>query len=396
VVNHDVRIIVGGQAYERCWTNFEIDQDVRKWPSSWRLTAQPVRSQIVQDLRAAVRDAAEVQVHVDGTTVSTGRILDIESGVDRTKGSYVNVSGGGCMAPSTKSCVALGQSLGGLTIKDAIEQKLAPWMVEVIGSNATNRAACTMRTVRTQIPGQSDVTYTRTVDGGATHVNYQEAGEPTSRVTQVPDDRKVVARPGETAADWVRRFVAQSNLLCWETARGQLFVGLPNYELPPLLTVVVPETPDTVDPTEGQVVSSKLVERPGDQATEVQVTGRVGRAGATRVSATVYDTDLFDRGWYSTRIVTDDQLRDQAKAQAKANQILWAEQLESYVYEVTIAGHGVGRALPAIDTMVNVRDPICGVNETLWCAARRFSYSRDQGATVTLTLVRPGLWVVES
>jgi prophage tail gpP-like protein len=98
----------------------------------------------------------------------------------------------------------------------------------------------------------------------------------------------------------------------------------------------------------------------------------------------------------SPRLITDDKLRDNSKAQAKADQALHAEQLDCYGYEVEIAGHGVGRFLPSVDTLINVRDEVCELSTVLWCAARTFSYTRDGGATVKLTLVKPGLWTPEA
>ena len=341
MIEHDVILVAGGVEYTKCWTSFEVEQDIRKWPGSFRFTASPATSDITRALTEAVRNAEIVSVRVDGTTVSTGRIVDIEQGVSREQGTYVNVSGAGPLGPATKSCMPLGHSCRGMTVKDAVAYALSPWGVEVIADNAANRAACVMRTQRTRQTGDNTL-HTENVAGGAGgHINFQQASPDAQRTAQVPDDRAVVARPGETVADWIKRFLAQVGMLCWETARGQVFIGLPDYTMPPLYTIVVPEVPDNATPVEGQVISSKLVERPGDQATCVTVTGRVGRAGATRVWARATDDILTDTGWISAKIVTDDKLRDQVKAQTKANQILRAEQLESYVYECTIAGHGV-------------------------------------------------------
>lgn len=351
----------------------------------------------------SVRNAATVQVNVDGTTVATGRIVDTETGISRDRGTYVNVSGTGVLGPATSASMPLGHAVGGLTIKGAIEKALEPWDVPVVGSNATNRSASTTRTIvipndTTSTTNAGQLTYVAADGGGAASIQGiggedAETAAAVPRTRVVHDDRKVRARPGETVADWLRRFTAQASLLCWETARGEVFVGLPRYNMPALFTIVVPETPVTDEAVEGQVVQSKLVERPGDSATIITVTGRVGRGGESKVSALAMDTQLVSAGWVSPRIVTDDQLRDVAKAQAKADQQLRASQLEAYVYTVKIAGHGVGRYLPAIDTMINVRDAVCQVYETLWCAARSFTYSRDNGAEVELTLVKPNLWV---
>lgn len=395
MIQHDVRLTVNGESFDRCWTSYEVTQDVRRWPCDWRLEASPATSETGRALYTAVRNAAVVEVNVDGTTVCHGRIVDIERGIDRSKGTYITISGTGPLGPTTKACIPTGHTVAGMTIADAVTDVLSPWEIEVIGSNAANRAACTTRTVRDTSSGQSALV--ENVDGaGNTRLDATPAAADTARIRQVADDRKVVARPGETVADWLNRFLRQHQLMMWETARGQVFVGLPDYDLPALFTIVVPATPALDEPVEGQIVSAKLIEKPGDQATSVTVTGRVGRAGATKVSATASDDTAIAAGWWSPRLVTDDKLRDQGKAQARADQILHAEQLDCYGYEVEIAGHGVGRFLPAVDTLINVRDEVSELETVLWCAARSFSFTRDGGATVKLTLVKPGLWTPEA
>jgi prophage tail gpP-like protein len=393
MIQHNVRLVVAGVSHTR-WTSFEVQQDVRSWPMDWRFTASPVVAEDVRQLCTDVRNAAPVEVDVDGTTVAVGQIVDIERGIDRQRGTYATIAGTGPLGPTTSAAMPLGHDIRGMTIRDAVTSALSPWDIEVIGSNAANRSACTTRTQRVSSPGQSEI---HEVDGaGGTRIEATAAEADTSRIITVPDDRAVRARPGESVADWLNRFLRQVGMLCWETATGKVFVGLPDYTMPALFTVVVPATPVLSEPTEGQIVSSKLIEKPGDQATSVTVTGRIGRGGATAISATATDAALVDAGWHSPRIITDDKLRDLAKAQARADQSLRAEQLGSYVYEVTIAGHGVGRFLPAIDTMINVRDEVCEIRETLWCAGRKFVFDRDKGASVQLTLVRPGLWAPES
>jgi prophage tail gpP-like protein len=71
---------------------------------------------------------------------------------------------------------------------------------------------------------------------------------------------------------------------------------------------------------------------------------------------------------------------------------------ETLRYSVTLRGHADPKtgAIWAIDTLVDVADAICGVNETLWIHSREFSYSPQQGATTKLECWRPHSFTIGS
>lgn len=70
-----------------------------------------------------------------------------------------------------------------------------------------------------------------------------------------------------------------------------------------------------------------------------------------------------------------------------------AERLKDCLqYDVTFRGHkdpATGRTF-AVDTVIDVSDEICDVNERLWVEHVRFSYEPNNGPTTTLTCWRPG------
>lgn len=70
-----------------------------------------------------------------------------------------------------------------------------------------------------------------------------------------------------------------------------------------------------------------------------------------------------------------------------------AERLKDCLqYDVTFRGHKdptTGRTF-AVDTIINVSDEICDVNERLWVEHVRFGYEPNNGPTTTLTCWRPG------
>ncbi len=52
-------------------------------------------------------------------------------------------------------------------------------------------------------------------------------------------------------------------------------------------------------------------------------------------------------------------------------------------------------AIWSVNTMVEVQDDICGLNENLWIASRTFSNSGGQGAVTDLELWRPNVWQID-
>jgi len=70
-----------------------------------------------------------------------------------------------------------------------------------------------------------------------------------------------------------------------------------------------------------------------------------------------------------------------------------AERLKDALqYEITFLGHKdpeTGRTY-AVDTVIDVQDDICGVNELMWVERVAFNYEQGSGATTTVTCWRPG------
>lgn len=66
--------------------------------------------------------------------------------------------------------------------------------------------------------------------------------------------------------------------------------------------------------------------------------------------------------------------------------------IDTLAYRVTLRGHTDPEtgAIWTVDTMVNVQDEICGVNEPLWIAKRTLRFSPTEGSTTQLECWRPG------
>jgi hypothetical protein len=71
---------------------------------------------------------------------------------------------------------------------------------------------------------------------------------------------------------------------------------------------------------------------------------------------------------------------------------------DTLIYRVTLRGHAdpLTGAIWTVDTMVRVKDEVCDVDEALWVASRKFSFSQGQGAITELELWRPGAFQIDA
>lgn len=389
---HSVEMVLAdGTALGR-WQSWEVDTDIRKIPSTqWRCTFGPAASSDVREVRDFLRVNPVVQIKVCGTPIATGRVVDRETMGDRDSGSILNISGSDVLGPAVKTGLPLGfQAHGEQTVGELIAQAVARWGVSVITDPSLDRRALTTRrVVRDGIT--RDVA--ESVDPSGATVYRQEEVVPAG-VTEVEtrQSRDLHGRPGETALAWLQRLLEQHRLVAWTTTDGRLFVGRPDYDQPILMTLE--RARSSGPPVEGTIVSGVLVEREGDQFGRVTVVGRVGRQGQTAVRGVAVDDDLIARGWDCETIVSDESLRDQAGAEAKAQQLLRESQASSFEYRCTLAGLGIGPHMPAPDTLCAVQDEICDVFESLYCVARKFRCDRDAAPVSDLVFIRPNLWGV--
>jgi hypothetical protein len=94
----------------------------------------------------------------------------------------------------------------------------------------------------------------------------------------------------------------------------------------------------------------------------------------------------------------DAESGDQAQIDRVAVRAFAQKFKETLTYRVTLRGHvdpSTG-ATWAVDTMCRVKDEVCEVDEVMWVASRRFSFSGGQGACTDLELLRPGSFQVDT
>lgn len=92
----------------------------------------------------------------------------------------------------------------------------------------------------------------------------------------------------------------------------------------------------------------------------------------------------------------DKELRTEEQMLALGMRVLGERLKATLVYDVTVAGFSdiaTGKFW-AVDTIVTVRDEIADVDEPLWVQSVTRSFSRGQGATTRMNMIRPGVVLI--
>jgi prophage tail gpP-like protein len=92
----------------------------------------------------------------------------------------------------------------------------------------------------------------------------------------------------------------------------------------------------------------------------------------------------------------DEDSKNAAQLERVAARAVGERLKETLVYSVKLKGFEdrTSGGLFAIDTVIDVQDEVCGIQEPLWVASRKFSFSPTEGATTELECWRLGAFQV--
>jgi prophage tail gpP-like protein len=362
--------------------SYEIDLDMLELADAWSVSLRFTLSA----WQYAAPDNPIV-IECNGRPVVTGLIDESTRRIDKSGGKLLELQGrdrGGRLVDSAAPLL----DLSGLGILD-----LARGLVTAIGGfdlfptvslqNATNRRLM--------------------VGGGG---RARTSAEPAIDTSPDRSDRRV--RPGQTRAQVLEDWLTQAGLLGWSSADGSTFVvGRPNYAQEPQYELRVPAA-GSARRRDGNVLAMSSRETAGDRYSRIIVLGS-GAGNARNFGANVQrrgvalqgpNADGTGRSFTLPKdlIITDDDLRSQAAAQARADHEMALRESLAAQITATVRGHSQAfgatgkRANYAIDTLVRVVDEEIDApgNPRDWLITRvHYTGGRD-GQTSTLTMVPRG------
>jgi prophage tail gpP-like protein len=234
------------------------------------------------------------------------------------------------------------------------------------------------------------------------------------------------AQSGESIMQFANRLVSRHGATLQPgPTRNSIVITEPNYSQSPVATIT--RTDDQRTSVANNVIRGTATRDYSSVPTYALWHGKGGKAGTQKESNTItipiqdlvagISTELIDafegtavRGrrkpaestkleigqLYRLLYDRDDESRNRDQLIRAATRGMGVRLKETLTYSVTLQGHSdpVTGAYWAVDTVVQVNDDICGLNEPLWVASRTFKYSATEGATTDLELWRPGTFVI--
>jgi prophage tail gpP-like protein len=334
-----------------------------------------------------------VELLIDGNSQVLGRIDSTEVGGD---GTAVRFSGRDYIADMVECHVDPTVTLKkDSTVGDAILMAAAPVGIDQVASDDE----VGLRNIRTGI----------SISGSRPGRDFIEA--------KLADFK---ANPGEGIYAFLSRVVARQGATIQPSdSRSKVVLSEPNYVQPTTFQLI--RLRDDTASSSNNVIDSKASRNYGTFPTFVLGVGREGKSGKVKrplkeeldltfppqTIDEVHRADLFHVGrrkpdegpkpgtsLYRLFYRRDTDSRNEAqliKSVARA----FAERFKEILrYEATVRGHKdpVSGAIWAVDTMVDVRDTVCGVEAAMWIEEVTLEYA-GQGPIARLSCVLPGAYV---
>lgn len=338
--DNTISLLIGGRVHSR-WTHYEIDSDLLIPADAWRVELGLPEGKFP----SAVTEGAQVQVRIGSDTVLTGRIDDIEDGVE--KGSHtLSLSGRDGAAVLTDCSAPI------FTAKQATLAEVVANVVKPLGLSKIRIDAATTRS--------SD---------------------------------KVAVEPGDTAWDVLVHAAEANGLWPWFEPDGTLVIGGPDYSKPPVASLIMKR-----DGRGNNLISLRRVRSMAERYSEITVLGQAhGTAvegGKHALKSTVRDTGV---AIYRPRIVVDHDAGNTEVARARARKLLSDSRLKGFTLIAKVSGHRTsGGLLWQPGQRIHVVSEPHEIDGVYFMMARKFQGGRGLGRITTLTLKEDRAWVLDA
>ncbi len=364
-------IVIGGTAFDG-WLDVDLDSDIMTAADSFSLSAA-IPS---KDSRAKLVKGAKCEIYIGGNRQMSGFIDKPSYSGDRAQ-SRVRISGqdkGGYLVKSEADAILAEK----YTVETLIDKLLDPsfGIDDIINSNEANR----------------------TLQLGKEDKRRLRAKTPSTARNKPRKSTKI--DPGQTIAQILDEHTRRLNLTWWMTAKGELFIGKPNYNQDVAFEFNVAALGDRL--TTAHAVESWSVEDDiADRYSEITVNGSgFGEKGETfdtskaepRFTYTVTDLDLVSLGIVRKLVLADYDITTQEEAQKRAEYEMGKRRFMGLSINLTVPGFRQGDRLYTVDTLASVRIPEADIDGVYYVTQRRFTESRGTRRT-QLTLRPKGLWL---
>lgn len=338
--DHIVSLLLAGKAHQH-WSSYEIDADLLTPADAWQLQLGLPDGR----LPAALQEGAAIQLRIGRDLVLTGRIDDIEDPIEH--GAHSLTLRGRDGAAALVDCSSPIFTRRQATLADIVAQVVKPLGLSKIRIDAA-------------------VGLTR---------------------------EKVSVEPGDSAWDTLRNAAEANGLWPWFEPDGTLVIGGPDYQRPPVASLILRR--------DGQGNNVERLHRVRSMAGRYSDVTVLGQSHGSALQAGRHAIKVVERdssvSVYRPRIVIDHDADSLAAARARARKLLSDSRLQGLTLQATVKGHRTSDGLLwTPGQRLHVLSEPHDINGIYFLMARRFSGGRGRPSQTLLTLKEDGAWVLDA
>jgi prophage tail gpP-like protein len=376
-----IQIVIGGTSYQG-WMDIDLDSDILTPADAWSVSGEiPKPKPSTNEVRAGAaprafddfREGVSCDVYVGIDRQMAGVIDDVEFSGDRAA-TRIKIKGrdkGAFLADSEAKAIKAQD----YTIKSLAEAILDPsWKISVVLSNEDNRKL---------VLGKRD----------------KKKPTATAQTLQPIARDRTKIDPGHTISSILDMHTRRLGITWWMTAKGDLFVGKPNYtqEAAYHFYCYVGGRDAAKNNIEAWSVHRSSADRYSDITINGQGWARKEEIWNTASAKPMYtasarDPDLVERGIVRKLIIADEDITSQGDAQNRADYEMGLRRFKAETIELSVEGFRQGDRFYAVDTLATVKIEEADIDGTYYVTQRRFTENRSRRRT-TLTLRPAKVWL---
>lgn len=338
--NDEVSVLVGGKAHKH-WTGYSIDSDLLIPADAWEVRLSRPSGPMPNE----VARGAAVQVRVGDETVLSGYVDTVRRRTTKTEKSLA--INGRDLAAILRDCSA--------PIFTAKQVTLAEVVTNIVKPLGITK-------VRVDAP----------------------------RISSTWD--KISVDPGDTAWDALVHAAEGEGLWPWFEPDGTLVVGGPDYNSPPVASLILRENGKDTN-VEWFDEDDSIAERYSDVTVLGQAHGTRSGTGKNAIKATVRDTSV---PVYRPKVYVDHDAPNLQAVEARARKIISDSRLQAHTLRASVRGHRTSRGeLWKPGQRVHVVWDEYGIDAVFFLMARKLTSDRT-GTRTTLTLKEDGVWILDA
>lgn len=333
-----VTLLINGQAHSN-WERYSIDSNLMIAADAFDVSLSQNRAPLPDYLR----EGAAVLVQIDGQTVMTGFVDDVDDGITRTD-TPLAIRG-----------------------RDKVGQ-----LVD-----------CSAPIFSSRQIGLDEVAAKIAAPFGITKV----------RIANKKKFERVAVEPGETAWDMLERAAEANGLFPWLDPDGTLVVGGADYSQPIAAHLYL-----NTDGSGGNIESINRIRTINGRYSEVTILGQSHGTetedGEHAILGKAVDASL---GLWRPKIMLDSEAQDRGMALARARKLLADGRLEGYALRVVVQGHYTEAGelwKPGMRVQVDIER--MGIHDVHFVMGRTLRRERMSGTTTELLLKEDGLWTIDA